>query len=196
VEEITLDAGERMLVHLRVEVPEDTGRTSQVEFLARATSSSSEVDEVKLSLDVAMPDLRILSITYDPHMVEAGGTCRIQVVVDNEGTYAAEDVVLVLLENGEEVGREVVTTMNPDGTATVTVYWSPSAGKKTLTYSVSNSLPELEYEDNSVVHQRTVGGPPDDDDRLVWAGILVAAALVIILLMLQASYSKRIHRGP
>ncbi|NIP33887.1 MAG: hypothetical protein GWN18_02965, partial [Thermoplasmata archaeon] len=68
---VTLGAKERVDVEMRIQIPEDADRTDPVDFFARATSTSAETDDVKLTLDVKLPDLKIQSVEYNPSKPKA-----------------------------------------------------------------------------------------------------------------------------
>ena len=179
VSSVTLAGGERRDIELRVYIPEDADPTEPVYLFVRATSASAEVDEVKLMLNVRLPDLQILTVEYDPATTTDMRSTLVTIQITNEGSFSAENVNVVMLEDGKELGREVVRTLNVGSIATITFQWTPTPGRHTLTYQVSNDIPEADYENNELVHQKTV----EDDYRVpgfsLWA-VLMALACVIV----------------
>ncbi|NIP36766.1 MAG: hypothetical protein GWN18_17525, partial [Thermoplasmata archaeon] len=96
-------------------------------------------------------------------------------------TYAAENVNVVLMEGDKEVGREVLRTITKGSNATASFTWVPTPGKHKLTYEISNDIPEMLYDNNVLVHQKTV----EDTDSLpgfgMWPVLLaLLAALVAV----------------
>jgi uncharacterized membrane protein len=178
---VTLNPKEMKDVELRIHIPEDADRTEPVDFFARATSTSAETDDVKLTLDVKLPDLKIQSVEYNPAKPVPLNPTQITVRVTNDGTYAAEDVNVVLYEGDKEVGREVLRTITKGSNATASFTWVPTPGKHTLTYEISNDIPELLYDNNQLVHKKTV----EDDDRIpgfgMWAALLALVGVVAAL---------------
>jgi uncharacterized membrane protein len=181
VTRVTLGAKERMDVEVRIQIPEEGDRTEPVDFFVRATSTSADTDDVKLTLDVKLPDLKIQSVEYNPAKPKALSPSQITVRVTNDGTYAAENVNVVLLENDKEVGREVLRTITKGSNATASFTWVPTPGKHTLTYQISNDIPEMLYDNNVLVHHKTV-----TDDNLIpgfgmWMVLLALAGMVVVL---------------
>jgi len=180
---VTLAAKERRDVELRVQIPEDADRTEPVDFFARATSTSAETDDVKLTLDVKLPDLKIQTVEYNPATPVALNPTQITVRVTNDGTYAADNVNVVLREGDKEIGREVLKTITKGSNATASFTWVPTPGKHKLTYEISNDIPELLYDNNQLVHQKTV----EDTEGLpgfgMWTVLLALAGVVAAIRM-------------
>jgi uncharacterized membrane protein len=156
IDTITLEAMERMDVELRVQIPDNADRTDPVDFFARATSTSAETDDVKLTLDVKLPDLKIQSVEYNPATPKALSPTQITVRITNDGTYAADNVNVVLKEGSKEVGREVLRTITKGSNATASFTWVPTPGTHRLTYEVANDIPEMQYDNNVLTHQKSV----------------------------------------
>ena len=179
---VTLAAGERMDIELPVYIPEDADPTEPVDLYVRATSTSAEMDEVKLTLDVKLPDLKIMSVEYDPTTTTRLEPTLVTIHVANEGSFSAENVNVVMLEDGKELGREVVTTMNEGSIASVTFQWTPTPGKHTLTFRVSNDVPESDHDNNELDHIRTVDGEPSAQKGTgIWAVLLVLVVILVVL---------------
>jgi uncharacterized membrane protein len=178
---VTLDAEEWMDIEMRVQIPEDADRTEPVDLFVRATSTSAETDDVKLALDVKLPDLKIQSVEYNPSKPKALSPSQITVRVTNDGTYAAENVQVVLKEGDKEVGREVLRTITSGSNATASFTWVPTPGKHKLTYEISNDIPELLYDNNVLVHQKTVTDDSPIPGFNMWIVLLAFAGLVVVL---------------
>jgi hypothetical protein len=151
------------------------------------------VDEVKLTLGIEMPDLRIGSIIYDPQVIRWDEVNHIHVTVTNTGTYRADNVVVTFLVDGNKVGHEQIGTINPNGNATVTYSWKPSPERKWLTFRASCAIQEYEYDNNEVVHQKGYRQGTVDDSPLVWSIILGLTILSLFLLVLHVRYTRRIR---
>jgi len=176
---VTLDAKERVDVEVRIQIPEDADRTEPVDFFARATSTSAETDDVKLTLDVKLPDLKIQSVEYNPARPKPLSPTQITVRVTNDGTYAADNVNVVLKEGGKEVGREVLRTITKGSNATASFTWVPTPGKHKLTYEISNDIPEMQYDNNVLVHTKTVEESEGLPGFGMWAVLLALACVVV-----------------
>jgi uncharacterized membrane protein len=180
VSSVTLAGGERRDIELRVHIPEDADLIGPVDLLVRATSTSAEMDEVKLTLNVELPDLQILSVGYDPATTTSQRSTHVTIQIANKGSSPAENVNVVMLEDDKELGREVVGTLEEGSIATVTFQWTPTQGKHTLTYRVSTDVPEADYENNELNHIRTVDDDPPAYRGLgMWAVLLALACVVV-----------------
>ena len=162
-------------------IPEGTSTTAPIEFQARATSSGAESDDVKLVLEVKLPDLTIQSITYNPTQLKALQPVQITVRIQNDGTYSAEDVVVVMKDGNREVGRELISWVTKDSNATASFTWVPTAGKHTVTYQVSNDIPEISLDNNIQTQQRNVSGKSSIPAFDPVVSMLALAAVAIAL---------------
>ena len=179
---LTLDAGERKDMDLRVRVPEDADDTRSVDFIVRATSLNAETDDVKLMLEVRLPDLRILSVEYDPGKSRAHKTTQITLHLANIGVFKADNVTVVLLEGDEELGHKVVRRLNEGDNTSVTFSWIPKPGKHWLTYRVfTDEVAETDYDNNQLIQLKTVDDTPNGPDFPMWIVLSVLAIVVIIL---------------
>ena len=153
---IFLGPGDKTDLEMRVHIPEGASYTDPVDFFARATSAGAETDDVKLTLDVKLPDLKIQDVQYNPSKPRALERVQITVRVVNDGTYSAENVNVVLRQGTKEVDREVIKTITKGSNATASFTWVPTAGKHTLTIEISNDIPELSLENNVLEHTKKV----------------------------------------
>jgi len=182
---IALGPGERGFVDLWVTIPLDATVEGPMDLVVKATSKVAEMDEVKVTLEVLRPDLSVLSVGYYPSRSIEGETTRITVTVENAGDYRADHVMVRLLEGGVEVDHEYIRAIHEGGTASVIFSWIPSPGLATLTYQVSCDLPEHDYDNNELVHRKSVISTGDDGRALLWFVILSLVALVIILFLVR-----------
>jgi uncharacterized membrane protein len=181
--EVTLKAGEKKDLELRLHVPQGTSTTAPIEFFARATSSGAINDDVKLVLDVRLPDLKVQSVTYTPTKPKALVPCVIQVRIQNDGSFAAENVVVMLKDGNREVGREFITTVTEDSNATASFTWVPTGGKHTLTYIISNDIPEISLENNVLTASKSVQAEkqiPGASASVVMLAMLVVVAIAAL----------------
>jgi uncharacterized membrane protein len=153
---VTLNPAERTDLEMRIHIPEGASSTDPVDFFARATSSGAETDDVKLTLDVKLPDLKIQSVEYNPSKPQALEPVQITVRVTNDGTFASENVNVVLKDRQKEVGREVLRTITKGSNATASFTWVPTAGKHRLIFEITNDIPEISLENNILEHTKTV----------------------------------------
>jgi hypothetical protein len=173
-----------MDIELRVYIPEDADPAEPLDLYVKATSTSAEMDEVKLMLDVEQPDLKILSVEYDPSTTTGMEPTLITIQVANVGTFPAENVNVVMLEDGKELDRETVSQLNEGSNANVTFQWTPTPGKYTLTFGVSSDVPESDYDNNELDHIRTVDGEPSvHSGNGIWVVLLVIVGVLVALLI-------------
>ena len=184
VDAVALDGGQRVGVELRVQIPLDAGGTDPVDMMVSATSTSAEVDEVKLVLNLLMADIRIGTVKYEPAGDAGTKPRQVTVQVSNDGTSAAGNVTVVMKVDGEEVGREVVDVLEEGSFHTVTFEWKPTPGKHTVTFEVYSDAAEADLVNNQLTHLRTVEDDPDEGPGfglplalIALAGLLVVARL-------------------
>ena len=191
VSSVTLAGGEERTIEMRVNIPEDADLTEPVDIYVKAISTSAEMDEVKLILNVRLPDLQIQSVEYDPTTTTDQIPTHITIKIANKGSSPAENVNVVMLVDDVELDREVVRTLNEDSFATVTFQWTPSPGKHTLTYQVSTSVMEADYDNNQLDHVRTVDDVSTADTGfMILAVFLVVACVVVALLLRRKVYPE------
>jgi len=174
---VPLQGGGRREVLLQVRVPGDASAGS-LDILVRATSSGAITDEVKLSLEVLLADLRITSVAYDPP--SGRRVTQVTVEVANRGTSDALNATVVMMDGEKEVDRRVVGTLAPGGAANVTFRWDPSPGRHKLTYQVTADGMDADGDDNTLVHERTVGGDERSQPGFGPVMLLVALACVAV----------------
>jgi len=180
IDAIILGAAEAMDVEFRVHIPEGASSVDPVDFFARATSTSAETDDVKLTLDVKLPDLKIQTVEYNPAKPKALTPVQITVRVTNDGTYAAENINVVLREGDKEVGREVLRTITKNSNATASFTWVPTSGTHKLTFEITNDIPESQYDNNILVHKKTV----EENDPLPGFGMGFVLLAILGIAML------------
>jgi uncharacterized membrane protein len=192
IDSVTLEAGELRSLDLVVRVPEDTNGVFTQEIVARAISKSAEVDEVRLTLGVVAPDIKVQSIEYDPAVPRIGEPNRIVVYIVNDGSYRADHVQALLLVNDNEVGRETIKSINPGGNSSVVFTWSPSAGRNVLTFRASCEMQEYDYDNNEVTHQK---GNRESPGGVDWSwlpmAILALGAVLLFLFIVRADHKDR-----
>ena len=164
---------------MRVHIPEGASSIDPVDFFARATSAGAETDDVKLTLDVKLPDLKIQAVEYNPSKPQALEPVQITVRVVNDGTFAADNVNVVLRQGTKEVGREVLKTITKHSNATASFTWVPTAGKHKLVYEISNDIPELTLDNNVLEHTKKVA---EDSGIPGFGGIGLLVAFAAIAL--------------
>jgi uncharacterized membrane protein len=185
---VTLAPGEQMQIGLRVTVPEDRGHVYSIELIAQATSISAEMDEVKLTLDVTMADVTFQSVVYDPSRMVKDRPNLVTVRVENIGVFRADNVTIVMLVNGKEVGRDEIRTINMGGNASITFSWSPKDAQNLLTYRVSCDTPESNEHNNELIHRKSPASTPPSNGVWVWVVILALAVVVIAQVIQQKRY--------
>jgi uncharacterized membrane protein len=190
---VELEYGSRVEVKLNVWVSETQTETS-AQFVARAQSvfDPSRVDQVQLTAEVRMPDLKIQSVEYNPSKLRENQVVQIRVLIQNVGTGGASGVVIEFYDNGKYVSQDSISyiTTGVTGNATAVFTWLPKAGSHTLRYTVdpsSSSRPlgrvlesdetnNLVEEKRSVSGSGTIPGPAAPLAMLAMLGAVVVAA--------------------
>jgi uncharacterized membrane protein len=181
VSSVILDGGEKRDIELRVHIPDDADMIEPMDIFARATSTSAESDEVKLILELAMADLKISTVDYDPPIRAANRHTGITVEITNDGSSTAKNVTVVMLVDNKEWGRTIFETVEPDYNYSITFEWVPSPGKYTLTYRVFSDSKETEYDNNELDHVKTVEGDPPNQAGFGMLLVLMAIACLVII---------------
>jgi uncharacterized membrane protein len=189
ISDVTLGPGDKIDVEMRVHIPEGASTTDPIDFFVRATSSGAESDDVKLKLDVELPDLKIQAVEYNPARPDALESVQITVRVTNDGTYASENVNVVLKDGQKEVGREVLRTITKGSNATASFTWVPTVGTHRLTYEISNDIPEISLENNVLEHTKTIS----EDKSL--PGFDALAMVIVLVIVIIVGLIQRV-RGP
>jgi len=191
IERVTLSPGEHVQIYLQVQIPKDVVDTRSLDIIARTTSTSAEMDDVKLTLEVKMPDLRFQSVEYNPARGNVHLPTLVTVRVENQGTFRADNVTVVLLENNKEIGREKIRTINERANASTTFSWTPKEERHLLTFQVWCDIPESDYDNNELVHIKSSVDGSSSDIYWVWIAILAVVGIVIMLLGLSWRYKIR-----
>ncbi len=187
VTSLAVEGGKRRDVLLQVHVPGDAS-PGPIDILAQATSSGALTDEVKLSIEVLLADLRITAVAYDPP--PGGKVTIVTVEVANRGTSEGRNVTVVMTDGILVLGREDLGTLGPGASATATFRWDPAPGKHRLTYAVSADGRDADEDDNTLVHRKTVGG-----DERSQPGFGPALLLLALACVAAAAARRRIRRA-
>jgi KaiC/GvpD/RAD55 family RecA-like ATPase len=103
-----------------------------------------KVDLVALVTELVVPDIALVSITFDRVSVVSGELVKINVTVSNEGE-SPETFNVTIFCNDTELARETVFQLAPTANLTIGVDWE-TASFPSGTYTIRASIPPLDGE--------------------------------------------------
>jgi uncharacterized membrane protein len=100
-------------------------------------------------------------VSVSPAMPAVGKEVTLQVSFRNAGSVTTEDVIVVVISDGEELARTIVPDIPPGGTGVATLNWTASAGTKLLRIIADpdNDIPELVEKNNELTWTLQVSSP-------------------------------------
>jgi uncharacterized membrane protein len=191
IDTIELDYGSKVDFKMNVWVS-NVQPEIQEQLVATVQSSldPTQQDQVQLTAEVRMPDLKIQSVEFNPPNIKENNVVQIQVLLQNVGTGGANDVVVEFYDNGKYIAEDEISyiTTGLTGNATAVFTWLPKAGTHKLKFIVdppTGSKPTgrvLEsIETNNVLEvKKSVkedSGLPGPSAPLALLGILVAVGI-------------------
>jgi hypothetical protein len=144
VEQLEVAYGERSDFKLNVWVSDihmETEETMTIQV--QSVFDIAQQDQIQLTAEIRMPDLRIQSVEYNPQNIRENKVVQIRVQLDNVGTGGANDVVVEFYDNGKFIAEDSISyiTTGISGNATAVFTWLPKAGKHNLRFVVDPSSP-------------------------------------------------------
>ncbi len=189
----TIELDYRSVVDFKMNVWVSNVQPEIQEQLVATVQSSldpTQQDQVQLTAEVRMPDLKIQSVEFNPPNIKENKVVQIQVLLQNVGTGGANNVVVEFYDNGKYIAEDEINyiTTGLTGNATAVFTWLPKAGTHKLKFIVdppTGSKPTgrvLEsIETNNVLEvKKTVkedSGLPGPSAPLALLGILVAVGI-------------------
>jgi uncharacterized membrane protein len=165
-----------------------TATCGTVELTLTAFSHSASSDQVRLFIDVRMPNLLISSVHFFPHTLRLTRETTITVTVWNTGGIAAENISVRFYDNNKTAGNDRLARLPAGSILTVTFIWLPKVGTKELKFVADpdNLIIESNEQDNTVIENIVVYNPPEYGEPpfelcLVPLGFLVLAVVVFTL---------------
>jgi uncharacterized membrane protein len=164
IEQLEVAYGERLDFKLNVWVSDTHMETEEtLTIQAQSVFDIAQQDQIQLTAEIRMPDLRIQSVEYNPQNIRENKVVQIRVQLDNVGTGGANDVVVEFYDNGKFIAEDTIgyITTGVSGNATAVFTWLPKAGKHNLRFVVDPSSPSrpngaiLESVEDNNVHLDT-----------------------------------------
>jgi uncharacterized membrane protein len=136
---VDLEYGSKVDIKLNIWVSASQMETAE-QVMARAQSvfDPSKQDQIQLTAEIRMPDLKIQSVVYNPSNLRENKVVQIVVLLQNVGTGGASDIVVEFYDNGRYVSQDSISyiTTGETGNATAVFTWLPKGGSHTLKYFV------------------------------------------------------------
>jgi hypothetical protein len=152
---VELGYHEKTDVKLNVWIGTNQKETEEtIAIKAQSTYDLSQQDQVQLTAEIRMPDLKIQSVEFNPSKIQENKVVQIRVLLQNVGTGGADDIVVEFYDNGKYISSDSVSyiTTGISGNATAVFTWLPKAGKHHLKFEVDPHSKVLESaEDNNIL---------------------------------------------
>lgn len=184
VDSVGLEALGSTIAQLVVKIPFDAIGSSEL-FSATSTSSGGIRSEVALVVNVGLPNLKMISVTYLPTTFKKDGPASIKVLIKNEGGSDCEDVEVRFYEGDQQMDSQTIKIF-PAGTEKVVVFaWVPQGtGDYKLRYVIDpeNRIVETDKTDNVLTGKVTVGSHSNGFIPGFEGPALVMAIVVMVIL--------------
>jgi uncharacterized membrane protein len=110
VTSVDLEYGSKVDVKLNIWVSAGQMETAeQVTARAQSVYDPSKQDQIQLTAEIRMPDLKIQSVVYNPSQLRENKVVQIVVLLQNVGTGGATDVVVEFYDNGRYVSQDSIS---------------------------------------------------------------------------------------
>jgi uncharacterized membrane protein len=187
VDSVRLETRRSARALLVVDIPLDALTTS-VLFSATSTSSVGVMSDMALVINVGLPNLKMINVTYLPATFKKDGATSIKVFIKNDGGSDCADVEVRFYEGDHQMDSQTIKVF-PAGTEKAVLFtWVPAgSGEYNLRYVIDpeNRIVETDKKDNVMNDKVTVGphkggGVPGFEPAFVIMAIAVVAALVTV----------------
>lgn len=159
---LSRETWEDFSLHLTPQAGLTGSGTIKINVTALSSGLSSEAVAV-LSVVFNSADLRMAGaeITLNPTLPTAGNDVTMQVTFRNMGSVTAENILVVVISDGQELARTFVDDIPPMGTGVATLKWTASPGSQLLRVVADpdNDLPEAIEDNNEVTFTMNVTSP-------------------------------------
>ena len=164
IEQIELAYKETVDFKLNVWVS-DTHMETEEQLTVKVQSiyDLAQQDQVQLTAEIRMPDLKIQSVEYNPQKIQENKVVQIRVLLQNVGTGGANEVTVEFYADGKFIAEDSISyiTTGLSGNATAVFTWLPKAGKHNLKFVVDPVTPSrpngrvLESAEDNNIHMET-----------------------------------------
>jgi uncharacterized membrane protein len=186
IEQVELGYMEKVDFKLNVWVADNHMETEEtLSMKVQSIYDLAQQDQVQLTAEIRMPDLRIQSVEFNPQNIEENKVVQIRIQLENVGTGGADDVVVEFYDNGKFISEDSISyiTTGLAGNATAVFTWLPKAGKHNLRFVVdppSATMPNgrvLESAEDNNVHMVTKNASGEDALAMPWTSLMMLALL-------------------
>jgi uncharacterized membrane protein len=192
IEQLEISYGEKIDFKLNVWVSDTHVETEEtLSMKVQSIYDVAQQDQLQLTAEIRMPDLRIQSVEYNPQNMRENKVVQIRVQLENVGTGGAEDVVVEFYSDGKFIAEDSISyiTTGITGNATAVFTWLPKGGTHNLRFVVDPVSPSRPFgsvlesaEDNNVhLEKKNVKG--DDSVPGPTAPLVVLAFLGAVIAM-------------
>jgi uncharacterized membrane protein len=161
IEQLEVSYGEKLDFKLNVWVGDSHQETEEtLSIKVQSVYDIAQQDQLQLTAEIRMPDLRIQSVEYNPQNMRENKVVQIRVQLQNVGTGGADDIVVEFYDNGKFIAEDSISyiTTGISGNATAVFTWLPKGGTHNLRFVVDPTSPSRPYghvlesaEDNNVL---------------------------------------------
>jgi uncharacterized membrane protein len=195
IEQMEVSYGDKVDFKLNVWVSDTHVETEEtLSMRVQSVYDIAQQDQIQLTAEIRMPDLRIQSVEYNPQNMRENKVVQIRVQLENVGTGGADDVVVEFYSDGKFIAEDSISyiTTGITGNATAVFTWLPKAGTHNLRFVVDPETPSrpfgnvLESAEDNNVHQEkkkvsgsdSVPGPTAPLMVLALLGAIIAMVLI------------------
>jgi hypothetical protein len=186
IDQIELGYHEKTDIKLNIWVADNHKETEEtIAIKAQSVYDLSQQDQVQLTAEIRMPDLKIQSVEFNPSRLRENKVVQIRILLQNTGTGGAEDILVEFYDNGKYISSDSISyiTTGISGNATAVFTWLPKAGKHHLKFVVDpatdarpdGKVLESSEDNNILLMDKTVQG----DDAIP----AVSSPLVLLALL-------------
>ncbi len=195
IEQIEIGYGESVDFKLNVWVSDTHMETEeQITVKVQSIYDLAQQDQVQMTAEIRMPDLKIQSVEFNPQKVKENKVVQIRVLLQNVGTGGANEIYVEFYDNGKFIAEDSISyiTTGQSGNATAVFTWLPKAGKHNLKFEVDPVTPSrphgrvlesaednnIQLETKQVMGDDKLPGPTVPMAMLALLGALFVAAII------------------
>jgi putative lipoic acid-binding regulatory protein len=185
IDSVALKPGDQAKVYLFLEVPATyTQDNTEFHMTVTGTSEGRIQDKVSVVVNLLLPNLKIMKVTYHPSRFIDNKPVTIEVIVYNQGQVSCENVTIRFYDKSV-AGEQVIERFPSNQNKTAVFTWMPKTGQHRLEYVVDpdSKIIESNKEDNKMVDKVTVssgGGLIPGFDALLFVVAMVPVVLVLL----------------
>ena len=191
IEQLDIGYREKIDFKLNVWVSDTHTETEEtLSMMAQSVLDIAQQDQVQLTAEIRMPDLRIQSVEYNPQNMRENKVVQIRIQLENVGTGGANDVVVEFYSDGKFIAEDSISyiTTGISGNATAVFTWLPKGGTHNLRFVVDPVTPSrphgnvLESAEDNNVHmdkKNVQGNDPMPGPTAPLVGLALLGAILV-----------------